>query len=283
METAGGKKAAQAELNERERHVGTLKIRPLLPPERERYATDWTAVQAKFVDEPGQATAEADHLIMEVMQLRDYPVSDFEQRAADVSIQYPALVANYRAARAIAVLNEQHHAGTEDLRQAMIHYRSLFDELLKPEGSSSSRLSDSTSEEKSLRRLPQVAENNTPLAQGAPGECLLYDECMTRVYLADAVPDERSALRLLLLDLKMDVVGEAADWATTLAAGANPPHRHLVGGLGSAARSLRGSTRGTPQGMPGRAGHSPHQPPGCPPPGCALRRRRRVHQQERDA
>ena len=133
VKAAGGEKAAQGELNERERHVGTLKIRPLSSRERERYAAEWTAVQARFVDEPGRATVEADHLIMEVMQLRAYPVSDFDQRAADVSIQYPALVANYRAAREIAILNEQHHAGTEDLRRAMIHYRSLFDELLKPE------------------------------------------------------------------------------------------------------------------------------------------------------
>ena len=70
---------------------------------------------------------------MEVMQLRDYPVSNFEQRAADISVQYPALVSNYRAAREIAIRNEQHHAGTEDLRQALISYRSLFDELLKAE------------------------------------------------------------------------------------------------------------------------------------------------------
>ena len=131
VESTGGQKAAQDELEERERHVSALNIRPLSAKERGRYTADWMAVQAKFVDEPGQATAEADHLIMEVMQLRAYPVSDFEQRAADVSIQYPALVSNYRAARAIAVRNEQHHAGTEDLRQAMIHYRSLFDELLK--------------------------------------------------------------------------------------------------------------------------------------------------------
>lgn len=131
VETAGSEKNAQAELNERRKHVATLKIRPLSASERERYTRDWTAVQSKFVDEPGQATVEADHLIMEVMQLRDYPLSDFEHRAADVSVQYPALVSNYRAARDVAILNEQHHAGTEDLRQAMIHYRSLFDELLK--------------------------------------------------------------------------------------------------------------------------------------------------------
>jgi hypothetical protein len=133
VESVGSNKKAQTELKERQKHVDTLKIRPLSIEERQRYQADWAAVQAKFVDQPGQATIEADHLIMEVMQLRDYPVSDFEQRAADVSVQYPALVSNYRAAREIAIRNEQHHAGTEDLRQAMIYYRSLFDELLKGE------------------------------------------------------------------------------------------------------------------------------------------------------
>lgn len=133
VKTTGSEKKAQAELNQRKKHVETLNIRPLTANERERYMGDWKTVQAKFVDQPGQATVEADHLIMEVMQLRAYPVSDFEQRAADVSVQYPTLVANYRAARAIAVKNEQHKADTEDLRQAMIHYRSLFDELLKTE------------------------------------------------------------------------------------------------------------------------------------------------------
>jgi len=110
-----------------------LNIRPLSISERERYLADWTAVQSKFVDQPGQATVEADHLIMEVMKMRAYPVSDFEQRAADISVNYPALVSNYRAAREIAVKNEQHSANTEELRQAMIYYRSLFDELLETE------------------------------------------------------------------------------------------------------------------------------------------------------
>ncbi|HEY5981938.1 MAG TPA: hypothetical protein VIU38_00570 [Anaerolineales bacterium] len=135
VQSTGSEKNAQSELDGRRKHVDSLNIRPLSEPERERYSSDWAKVQAKFVDDPGQATVEADHLIMEVMQLRAYPVSDFEQRAADVSIQYPALVSNYRAAREIAVRNEAHHAGTEDLRQAMIHYRSLFDELLKADAS----------------------------------------------------------------------------------------------------------------------------------------------------
>jgi hypothetical protein len=82
------------------------------------------------VDEPGQAIVDADRLIQDVMQLRAYPVAEFEQRAADISVSYPALVTDYRAARAIAVRNEQHQADTEELRQALIHYRSLFEELV---------------------------------------------------------------------------------------------------------------------------------------------------------
>jgi hypothetical protein len=133
VETAGSDKKAQKELDGRRKHVETLNIRPLSTDERQQYQADWTAVQGKFVDEPGQATEEADHLIMEVMQLRDYPVSDFDQRAADISVQYPELVSNYRAAREVALRNKEHHAGTEDLRRAMIYYRSLFDELLRDE------------------------------------------------------------------------------------------------------------------------------------------------------
>jgi hypothetical protein len=133
VQSMGGEKKAQTELDERQKHVEALDIRPLSVSERERYLTDWTAVQSKFVDEPGQAIIDADRLIMEVMQLRNYPVSDFEQRAADISVYYPALVTNYRAAREIAIKNEQGQVDTEELRQAMIYYRSLFEELLGTE------------------------------------------------------------------------------------------------------------------------------------------------------
>lgn len=133
VQALGDEKKAQTELDERQKHVKTLDIRSLSVGERERYHADWIAVQSKFVDEPGQAIVDADRLIMEVMQLRAYPISDFEQRAADVSVTYPALVSNYRAARQIALKNEQHQADTEELRQAMIYYRSLFDELLETE------------------------------------------------------------------------------------------------------------------------------------------------------
>jgi uncharacterized protein YneF (UPF0154 family) len=133
VQTMGGEKKAQTELNERQKHVETLDIRPLSVSEHDRYLAEWTAVQSKFVDEPGQAIVDADRLIMEVMQIRGYPVSDFDQRAADISVKYPALVTNYRGAREIANKNKLGQANTEELRQAMIYYRSLFEELLKAE------------------------------------------------------------------------------------------------------------------------------------------------------
>ncbi len=133
VQVVGDEKKAQIELEERQKRVKNLNILPLSASDRERYLADWSAVQSKFVDEPGQAIQDADRLIMEVMQLRAYPLSDFDQRAADISVGYPNLVSNYRAARAIAVKNEQQLADTEELRQAMIYYRPLFEELLGKE------------------------------------------------------------------------------------------------------------------------------------------------------
>lgn len=133
VQTLGGEKKANTELEDRKKHIESLDIHSLSGGYRQRYLTDWAEVQSKFVDEPGQAIVEADRLIMEVMQLSGYPVSDFEQRAADISVTHPALVSNYRAARVIALKNEQHQADTEELRQAMIFYRSLFEELLATE------------------------------------------------------------------------------------------------------------------------------------------------------
>ena len=130
VQVLGDEKQAQTELEKRQKHVEALDIRPLTADEHKRYLADWVAVQSKFVDEPDQAVVDADRLIMEVMRLRAYPVSDFEQRAADISVSYPTLVSNYRAARVIALKNQEHQSDTEELRQAMIYYRSLFDELL---------------------------------------------------------------------------------------------------------------------------------------------------------
>lgn len=129
----GDEKQAQIELETRQRYVADLDLHRLSADERERYTVDWAAIQSQFVDEPGPAIVAADRLITEVMQLRGYQVSDFEQRAADLSVNYPELVSNYRTARAIALKNEQQLANTEELRQAMINYHSLFDELIETE------------------------------------------------------------------------------------------------------------------------------------------------------
>ena len=133
VQTLGDEQKAQDELEDRQKRVEELDIRPLSDQERQRYRSAWTDIQSKFVDEPGQAIVDADRLIAEVMQARAYPVADFDQRAADISVNYPNLVNNYRAAREIALRNKEGQASTEDLRQAMIYYRSLFDELLKSE------------------------------------------------------------------------------------------------------------------------------------------------------
>jgi FtsZ-interacting cell division protein ZipA len=131
VKSLGDEKKAQAEMDIRKKHVKDLKIHSLTNEERARYVADWAAVQSKFVDEPAQAIVDADRLIMEVMQIRAYPISDFDQRASDLSVSYPELVSNYRAARTIALKSKEGKADTEELRQALIYYRPLFEELLE--------------------------------------------------------------------------------------------------------------------------------------------------------
>lgn len=133
VQALGNEEQAQAELEARQKHVKTFETRSLTALEREHYQMAWAAVQSNFVDEPGQSLVEADRLIMEVMQLRAYPVSDFEQRAADLSVTYPELVSSYRAARVTTLKNEQSEADTEETRQAILHYRSLFTALVENE------------------------------------------------------------------------------------------------------------------------------------------------------
>ena len=126
----GSRRHAEAELKERTERVESLNIRPLAAGDRARFVESWRRVQARFVDGPGGAVTEADQLLRDVMSTRGYPVSDFEQRAADISVDHPLVMANYRTAHAIAVRQTQGQANTEDLRQAMIHYRTLFEELV---------------------------------------------------------------------------------------------------------------------------------------------------------
>ena len=138
VEEKGGRAKAEAELAERERRVHKLHIRPLDTSERREFMDRWTEVQARFVDDPPRAVAFADALLGQVMKARGYPVTDFDQRAGDISVDHPIVVEHYRKAHDIAVRHEGGQASTEDLRQAMIHYRALFDNLGGVQGPASS-------------------------------------------------------------------------------------------------------------------------------------------------
>jgi hypothetical protein len=127
----GSRRHAEAGLKERTARVESLNIRPLAPGDRARFVESWHKVQARFVDGPGGAVTEADQLLGDVMSTRGYPVSDFEQRAADISVDHPLVLVNYRTAHEIALRQTTGQANTEDLRQAMIHYRTLFEELVR--------------------------------------------------------------------------------------------------------------------------------------------------------
>lgn len=115
----------------REARVDKFTIRDLGAAERERFVTEWRAMQSRFVDDPKRSVADADVLVTRVMQARGYPMTDFEQRAADISVDHPRVVDNYRAAHEVALRQRRGQATTEDLRKAVIYYRSLFEELLE--------------------------------------------------------------------------------------------------------------------------------------------------------
>lgn len=126
----GAKAKAEAELAQRAKRVRKLDIRPLPAGQADTFIRSWKATQARFVDDPSGAIREADDLLGELMSARGYPVTDFEQRAADLSVDHGELVHNYRIAHQVAVRHSRGEAGTEDLRQAMIHYRALFEDLI---------------------------------------------------------------------------------------------------------------------------------------------------------
>ena len=126
----GNAAKAESALAEREARVQKLTIRELPATERAAYADEWAAVQRRFVDDPSMAVSEADRLVNRVMNSRGYPMADFDQRIEDISVNYPVVVQNYRSARDIFVRHSSGRASTEDLRQAMVYYRSLFEELL---------------------------------------------------------------------------------------------------------------------------------------------------------
>jgi hypothetical protein len=131
LEREHGRARAEAALEEREKRVSRLHIRPLSPEERERFAAEWRTVQAKFVDDPRGAVVLADSVLNRAMQARNYPMTDFEQRAEDISVEYPSVVADYRVAHAIAAADPQKEVSTEELRRAMQRYRNLFEAIVE--------------------------------------------------------------------------------------------------------------------------------------------------------
>lgn len=126
-----GATRAETVLLERQQRVEKFHLRTLAVDERERFITEWRIVQSRFVDDPAMAVTEADALVTRLMQFRGYPMTDFEQRSADISVHYPLVVNNYRAAHEVALRHQRGEASTEDLRNSMIYYRTLFDELLE--------------------------------------------------------------------------------------------------------------------------------------------------------
>lgn len=130
VRTTGDRTAAEHQLERREARVRKFHIEELPAGARERYAEEWRTVQSHFVDRPGAALSEADRLVMNVMRDRGYPMDDFDQRVADISADHPNVTQNYRAAHDIAVRGERGEVSTEDLRQGMVHYRALFNDLL---------------------------------------------------------------------------------------------------------------------------------------------------------
>jgi hypothetical protein len=127
----GDVRKAENVLELRQKRREKFQLRPLSPADRSEFARRWNDVQAQFVDNPKGAVTNADNLVSQVMQARGYPMSDFEQSASDISVDYPEVVENYRGAHDIALRHSRGQASTEDLRRAMVHYRTLFQQLLE--------------------------------------------------------------------------------------------------------------------------------------------------------
>jgi hypothetical protein len=137
--STGNQGAAERDLQEREQRRKELEIRPLDPGARNAYAQRWRTAQERFVDSPTQAIGDADALVQQVMAERGYPVGDFEQQARDISVDHAEVVSEYHAAHEISQINERGEASTEQLREAMVHYRTLFAELLDEGDSAAGR------------------------------------------------------------------------------------------------------------------------------------------------
>ena len=130
VERTGSQKEADKELQARQKRIQEMHIKNLSSKQKKQFSSDWRRAQAEFVDKPKEAIIEADFLVMKIMEARGYPVTDFDQRAADISVKHPTVVRDFRAAQSIVEKHRKQGASTEELRQAMTHYHSLVDDLL---------------------------------------------------------------------------------------------------------------------------------------------------------
>lgn len=133
LQTAGTLSEAEKALADRAARVDRFKLRPLSRDQADAFSREWKRVQATFVDDPDRAVGDADNLVTQVMAARGYPIEDFDRRAEDVSVDHPNVVENYRVGRALVLRRKRGEAGTEELRQAVVNYRALFDDLLEVE------------------------------------------------------------------------------------------------------------------------------------------------------
>jgi LPXTG-motif cell wall-anchored protein len=159
VEEMGSRDKAEAELKARKKRVEQLHITPLAPAEAEAFSQSWRALQARFVDDPKVALDEADTLVGQLMQKRGYPMGDFERRAADISVDHPAVVHHYRVAHDIARRGRDGDVDTETMRQAVIHYRALFSELLEVEEPRPAHTVDAVHEVEDVRVQPRDRKN----------------------------------------------------------------------------------------------------------------------------
>jgi hypothetical protein len=153
--------AAEADLRDREKQRGRLDIRPLTDPSRARFAAEWRELQERFVDQPSYAVVAADGLVYRVMSERGYPMDTFEALAKLISVDHPAAVETYRFAHAVCERAQSQQVSTEDLRAALLHYRSLFDELLQSEKAGRHSETDSRARHASDREEPQSTQRGT--------------------------------------------------------------------------------------------------------------------------
>jgi hypothetical protein len=193
VEHTGRRRDAERELAERAERRQQLDIRPLPADERRAFSDRWRATQADFVDRPGAAVRAADQLVAEVMRRRGYPVGDFDQMARDVSVDHAGVVQEYRAAHDISELNDREQASTEQLRQAMVHYRALFTELLAE--SDDAQEHDGSDDEAGRERVvvdrePVQVEHERPVRGGTDGDRAPVDR--ERVHVDRAVDASRT-------------------------------------------------------------------------------------------